>query len=150
PPRVVLVADEAYFEYASARDYPDARTYLPRRARMVVLRTFSKIYGLAGLRVGYGIAAAELIDYVNRIRLPFNVSSVAQAAGLGALDDGAHVARARQGNDVELPHLGEALAALGLTVLPSQANFLLVDFGGRDARQLYDKLLRKGVIVRPM
>jgi histidinol-phosphate aminotransferase len=150
PPRVLLVADEAYFEYASARDYPDARKYLDQRARMVALRTFSKIYGLAGLRVGYAIASAQLLDYVNRIRLPFNVSAPAQAAALAALEDGAHVARARQGNDVELPRLAAALAGLGLEVLPSQTNFVLVGFGARDGRQLYDRLLRKGVIVRPM
>jgi histidinol-phosphate aminotransferase len=150
PPRVILVADEAYFEYASASDYPDARQYLGKRARMATLRTFSKIYGLAGLRVGYAIAAPELIDYVNRIRLPFNVSATAQAAALAALDDGAHVARARQGNDVALPRLSAALAALGLEVLPSQTNFVLAGFGARDGRQLYDTLLRKGVIVRPM
>ena len=150
PPRVLLVVDEAYFEYASANDYPDTRLLLDRRARLVTLRTFSKIYGLAGLRVGYAIASAELLDYVHRIRLPFNVSAPAQAAALAALDDGAHVARARQGNDVELTRLTAALAALGLEVLPSQTNFVLADFGARDGRQLYDKLLRAGVIVRPM
>jgi histidinol-phosphate aminotransferase len=150
PERVILVADEAYFEYASANDYPDARKYLDRRARLVALRTFSKIYGLAGLRIGYALASAELIDYVHRIRLPFNVSSVAQAAARAALDDGAHVARARSGNDVELPRLGAALTALGFEVLPSQTNFLFVGLGARDGRQLYDQLLRKGVIVRPL
>ncbi len=150
PPRVVLVTDEAYFEYASAKDYPDAQQYLGKRARMVTLRTFSKIYGLAGLRVGYALASAEIVDYVNRIRLPFNVSSVAQAAALAALDDGVHVARARQGNDVELPRLSAALGKLGLEVYPSQTNFVLVGFGARDGRQLYGALLRKGVIVRPL
>jgi histidinol-phosphate aminotransferase len=150
PERVLFVADEAYFEYASATDYPDARQYLSRRARMATLRTFSKIYGLAGLRVGYMIASAELNDYVNRIRLPFNVAATAQAAALAALDDDAHVARAREGNAAELPRLSAALAALGLEVLPSQTNFILVGFGARDGRQLYASLLREGVIVRPM
>ena len=150
PARVLLVVDEAYFEYASAADYPDAIAHLSRRARLVALRTFSKIYGLAGLRVGYAVASAELCDYVNRIRLPFNVAAPAQAAALAALDDAAHVTRARQGNDAELPRLAAALAGLGLEVLPSQTNFLLVGFGARDGRQLYDRLLRAGVIVRPM
>jgi histidinol-phosphate aminotransferase len=150
PARVLLVADEAYFEYASAKDYPDARQYLTRRARMATLRTFSKIYGLAGLRVGYMIASAELNDFVNRIRLPFNVAATAQAAALAALDDVAHVARAKEGNAVELPRLAAALAARGLFVLPSQTNFLLVDFGARDGRTLYRELLERGVIVRPM
>ena len=150
PPRVVLVADEAYFEYAGASDYPDAHDYLSRRARLVVLRTFSKIYGLAGLRVGYAIASAELLDYVNRIRLPFNVSSVAQAAAMAALEDREHVQRAYQGNAAELPRLSEALARLGIEVTPSQTNFVLAGFGTRDARALYDTLLRRGIIVRPM
>ena len=150
PPRVLLVADEAYFEFASASDYPDARQYLKRRARMATLRTFSKIYGLAGLRVGYMIASAELNDFVNRIRLPFNVAATAQAAALAALDDEAHVQRAREGNGAELPRLSEALRKLGLEVYPSQTNFLLAGFGARDGRQLYQALLHKGVIVRPM
>ncbi len=150
PERVLLVTDEAYFEYASAEDYPDARRYLKRRARMATLRTFSKIYGLAGLRVGYMIASAELNDFVHRIRLPFNVAATAQAAALAALDDDAHVARARAGNAAELPRLSATLRALGLEVLPSQTNFILVGFGTRDGRELYGALLHKGVIVRPM
>jgi histidinol-phosphate aminotransferase len=150
PARVVLVADEAYFEFAGAADYPDAIKYLASRERMVALRTFSKIYGLAGLRVGYAVASAELLDFVNRIRLPFNVAAPAQAAALAALDDGPHVARARAGNDAELPRLAAALGRLGLQALPSQCNFILVGIGARDGRTIYDRLLRKGVIVRPM
>ncbi|HEY2745981.1 MAG TPA: histidinol-phosphate transaminase [Polyangia bacterium] len=150
PPRVLFVVDEAYFEFAAATDYPDAREYLSKRARMATLRTFSKIYGLAGLRVGYMIASAELNDYVNRIRLPFNVASTAQAAALAALDDEAHVARARAGNAAELPRVSTALANLGLEVYPSQTNFILVGLGARDGRALYGALLRNGVIVRPM
>ena len=150
PPRVLLAMDEAYFEYASAPDYPNSLDYLAKRGRMLTLRTFSKIYGLAGLRVGYAVASAELLDYVHRIRLPFNTSAPGQAAALAALDDADHVARARNGNDAERPRLAASLAALGLDVLPSQCNFILVGVGTRDGRQLYDKLLRKGVIVRPM
>ena len=96
------------------------------------------------------IASAELNDFVNRIRLPFNVAAPAQAAALAALDDDAHVARARQGNDAELPRLSAALAKLGLAVFPSQTNFILVGVGARDGRQLYGALLQRGVIVRPM
>jgi histidinol-phosphate aminotransferase len=150
PPRVVLVADEAYFEFVAANDHPDASAYLSRRARLVALRTFSKIYGLAGLRVGYAIASAEILDYVNRIRLPFNVSSVAQAAAIAALDDREHVQLAYMGNAAELPRLSEALSRLGLEVTPSQTNFVLAGFGKDDARALYDALLRRGIIVRPM
>jgi histidinol-phosphate aminotransferase len=150
PERVLLAVDEAYFEYAYAADYPSALDYLARRGRILLLRTFSKIYGLAALRIGYAVASSELLDYVHRIRLPFNVSAPAQAAALAALDDEAHVARARAGNDAELPRLSAALAALGLVPLPSQCNFILVGVDGRDGRTLYDRLLRKGVIVRPM
>jgi histidinol-phosphate aminotransferase len=150
PDRVLLALDEAYFEYAFAQDYPNSLEFLGQRGRLLALRTFSKIYGLAALRVGYAIASAELLDYVHRIRLPFNVSAPAQAAALAALDDGPHVARARAGNDAELPRLGAQLTQLGLQVLPSQCNFVLVGVGARDGRQLYDRLLRKGVIVRPM
>ncbi|MCU1283420.1 MAG: hisC4 [bacterium] len=150
PERVLFVADEAYFEYAAAKDYPDARQYLKRRPRMATLRTFSKIYGLAGLRVGYMIASAELNDYVHRIRLPFNVAATAQAAALAALDDDTHVTRAREGNAVELPRLSAALGKLGLEVLPSQTHFILVGVGARDGRQVYGALLHRGVIVRPM
>jgi histidinol-phosphate aminotransferase len=150
PPRVILVADEAYFEYTTAEDYPDAQAYLPRRERLVVLRTFSKVYGLAGLRVGYAIGRAELLSHLHRVRLPFNVSSTAQAAAKAALDDTAHVTRAQQGNAVELPRLSEGLVALGLEVLPSQANFLCVGVGARDGRAIFAGLLRRGVIVRPL
>ncbi len=150
PPRVVLVADEAYFEYATESDYPSTEWFLGARERIVMLRTFSKIYGLAGLRVGYAISSAELVGFVNRIRLPFNVSSVAQAAAVAALDDSDHVKAAYQGNARELPRLSEALSALGITVTPSQTNFILGGFGTRDGRALYDQLLRRGVIVRPL
>jgi histidinol-phosphate aminotransferase len=96
------------------------------------------------------VSHPEVWDYVNRLRLPFNVSSVGQAAALAALDDGEHVARARAANDAELPRLSRALEQIGLEVLPSQTNFVLVGLGARDGRQIYDVLLRKGVIVRPL
>jgi histidinol-phosphate aminotransferase len=144
PAHVVLAVDEAYFEYVRAADYPPAMEWLGRRERLVVLRTFSKIYGLAALRVGYAIAAPELCDYVHRVRLPFNVSAVAQAAARAALDDGEHVERSRRLNAAELPRVAAALRELGLEVLPSQGNFLLVKC------KVYQPLLKKGVIVRPM
>jgi histidinol-phosphate aminotransferase len=115
----------------------------------VVLRTFSKIYGLAGLRCGYAVGPSEMMGYVHRVRLPFNVSAVAQAAARAALDDAEHLQRSRALNDEELPRLEAALADLGLQVAPSQANFVLVDLG-RGARMTYEALLQRGVIVRPM
>lgn len=151
PARVILVCDEAYHEYAvGLPDYPIAERYRsPERPLLVTLRTFSKIHGLAGLRVGYAIADRRIVEYVNRVRLPFNASSVAQAAALAALDDDAHVERSRRLNAEGLAQLTAGLAPLGLKVYPSAANFVLVDVG-RDARALYELLLRKGVIVRPL
>lgn len=148
PEHVIVAVDEAYFEYADAADYPDCLKLRHLRERLVVLRTFSKIYGLAALRVGYAVGPANLIDYMNRVRAPFNVSSVGQAAALAALDDAAHVELSRSTNREERAKLEAALKEIGFRVVPSQANFVYVDTA-RPARALYDALLRKGVIVRP-
>ncbi|MEK6606188.1 MAG: histidinol-phosphate transaminase [Myxococcota bacterium] len=152
PPRVIVVVDEAYFEYADAPDYPDALQYRARRPRLVVLRTFSKIHGLAGMRVGYAICEPEIAGYLHRVRAPFNVSSGAQAAALAALGDDEHVRRSRASNLAERPRLAQALERLGCAVLPSQANFLLVETPAQplSAAGLYQALLRRGVIVRPL
>jgi histidinol-phosphate aminotransferase len=144
---VIVVLDEAYCEYADAADYPDGLAYRSVHPRLVVLRTFSKIYGLAGLRVGYGVMPAELAGYINRVRAPFNVSSIAQAAAVAALDDGAHVARSRALNLEEKGFVEAGLARLGLQTVPTQANFLLIDVA-RPAAALYEALLAHGVIVR--
>lgn len=149
PAHVLVVLDEAYVEYAVAEDYPNGLDCLGQRERLMVLRTFSKCYGLAGLRVGYGVGSVELVDYLNRGRQPFNVSSVAQAAAVAALDDVKHVQRTRRLNHAAMKDLVTALEERGFAVVPSQANFVLVDFH-RDAKVLFDQLLRRGVIVRPM
>jgi len=148
PPEVIIVMDEAYLEYADAPDYPDSLTLRGLRERLLVLRTFSKIYGLAAFRVGYGIGPRKLIDYMNRVRAPFNVSTLAQAAAAAALDDVDHVETARALNQKERQRVTDALRGRGLAVAPSQANFILVDVG-RPARAVYDALLQQGVIVRP-
>jgi histidinol-phosphate aminotransferase len=148
PPEVIIVMDEAYLEYADAADYPDSLQLRGLRERLMVCRTFSKIYGLASLRVGYAVAPRRLIDYMNRVRAPFNVSTVAQAAALAALDDQDHVQTSHGLNLKERRRLTETLISRGLSVAPSQANFILVDVK-RPARAVYDALLRKGVIVRP-
>jgi len=148
PPHVIIVMDEAYFEYADAPDYPDSLELRGLRERLLVLRTFSKIYGLAALRVGYAVGPRTLIDYMNRVRAPFNVSTLGQAAASAALDDQDHVETARALNEKERARVTAALSARGLTVAPSQANFVLVDVK-RPARPVYDALLKKGVIVRP-
>lgn len=151
PPHVLLAIDEAYFEYARSADYPDVTSYLRERERLISLRTFSKIYGLAGLRVGYGISHPPIIDYLNRVRMAFNVSSAAQEAAIAALDDHEHLEKARSENAIEIERLTLALGRQGLKVLPSQGNFVLLDLGeGRDAKVVYQALLLKGVIVRPL
>lgn len=149
PPEVIVVIDEAYFEYADAPDYPDSLKLRDLRERLIVLRTFSKIHALAALRVGYGIGPAILVDYMNRVRAPFNVSTVGQAAALAALDDQEHVEESRKMNREQRSRLSSELERLGVRVTPSQANFVLVDVG-RPAQPVYDALLRRGVIVRPL
>ncbi len=148
PPEVLIVMDEAYLEYADAADYPDSLELRGLRERLIVCRTFSKIYGLAALRVGYAVSTPTIIDYMNRVRAPFNVSTPAQAAAIAALDDHDHVQTSRALNLKERQRVSEALRARGLGVAPSQANFVLVDVK-RPARPVYDALLRRGVIVRP-
>lgn len=149
PPQVIVVMDEAYLQYAEAADYPDCLQLRGERERLVVLRTFSKVYGLAALRVGYAVAPAQLVDYVNRVRAPFNVGTLGQVAALAALEDHEHVERSRRLNAEQRRRLEVELGRLPLTVVPSQANFVFVD-ARRPGRELYEALLRKGVIVRPL
>jgi histidinol-phosphate aminotransferase len=149
PGHVVVVVDEAYFEYVREPGYPDASRWLDRYPHLVVTRTFSKAYGLAGLRVGYAVSSPAIGDILNRIRQPFNTSSLAQAAALAALEDEAHLKRSIELNAAERDRVGAAYAALGLGVVPSVGNFLLVDLR-RDAQPVFEALLRKGVIVRPV
>lgn len=147
--RALVVLDEAYFEYVVAEDYPNAMALRKRFPNLIVLRTFSKAYGLAGVRVGYGIARKEIVEYVNRTRAPFNLSAIAQVAAMAALDDQEHVQRCAELNRRALALLGKELPAMGLTVSPSQSNFYLVDFQ-RPIGPVFEGLLRQGVIVRPM
>lgn len=148
-PDALVVMDEAYFEYVTVSDYPDSLKYREAHPNLVTLRTFSKIYGLAGLRLGYGVMPAPLVEYLNRTRMPFNVSSVAMAAGVAALDDAAHVIRSRSTNAEGLLEVTEGLKAIGLDVLPSQANFVFVETG-RPSGELFEAMLRRGVITRPI
>ncbi len=149
PERVVIVADEAYYEYVRRADFPDSIPAIARRRTLVVLRTFSKIFGLAGLRVGYGIGDAELMSLVARARHPFNVNALAQAAACGALSDPEHVAKVRELTHRGLEQLEKGVRDLGLSYAPSDANFLLIEVG-EGAAELYERLLRQGVITRPM
>ncbi len=150
PPTVILAVDEAYHEYAQARpDYPSAEDARAAHPLVISLRTFSKIYGLAGLRVGYAVCDARIVAYLNRVRMPFNTSSVGQIGALAALDDTAHLERSRRVNAEGLRQLTAGLAKLDVRAYPSAANFILVDLA-RDAAPVYHALLAKGVIVRPV
>jgi histidinol-phosphate aminotransferase len=149
PPRVVAVIDEAYVDFADAPDYVSALELRGLRERLLVLRTFSKAHGLAALRVGYAIGPPQAIGYLDRVRAPFNVGTLAQAAALASLEDREHLARYVQMNREERRRLASALTELGLQVAPSQANFVLVDFGEPGA-SVYERLLHRGVIVRNM
>jgi histidinol-phosphate aminotransferase len=147
PDDVIVVFDEAYYEYVQDQHFPDSLRWIAQRRNAIVLRTFSKIYGLAGLRVGYGLTTPEIAGYLNRVRPPFNVNTLAQRAALAALDDDEHVARSRALNASEMTAVRAGLVALGFQPLPSQANFLFFD-AGRDGRALFEALLRHGIIVR--
>ncbi|MCX8089956.1 MAG: histidinol-phosphate transaminase [Verrucomicrobiae bacterium] len=148
PPHVLLVVDEAYVEFLDSP--PDLLSEVRTGAlpNLLLLRTFSKIYGLAGLRLGYGIGVPELIALLEKARQPFNVNALAQAAALAALDDAEHVQRTRENNAQGLRFFEAAFARLGLEFLPSAANFILVRVG--DGQRVFEAMQRQGVIVRPM
>jgi len=148
PKDVVVVADDAYAEYVSDPEYPRTLDYLSPDRLLITLRTFSKIYGLAGLRIGYGIGPAELVAALERIRQPFNVNVLGQVAALAALDDDEHVERSRRANREGMLFLEREFTRLGLAYVPSQANFVLVRVGA--GGEVYERLLRRAVIVRPM
>jgi histidinol-phosphate aminotransferase len=149
PDHVLVVLDEAYIEYAEGGELPDGLDYLASHGNLLVSRTFSKAYGLAALRVGYGISSAVIADVLNRVRQPFNVNSLALAAACAALDDVEYLARSRELNSAGLLQLQEGLGALKLGWIPSKGNFLAVDLG-QDAAPINTALLREGVIVRPV
>jgi histidinol-phosphate aminotransferase len=150
PRSTLVVLDEAYVEFVGARDFPDGLEVRKAHPNVLVCRTFSKIHGLAGLRLGYLVAPPDVANYLDRVRAPFNVNLVAQAAGIAALGDDEHVARSRALAESERPFLLEGLRRLGARPVPSQTNFVFADFPGRPAPKLFDDLLRQGVVVRPM
>ncbi|WP_456372488.1 histidinol-phosphate transaminase [Thiolapillus sp.] len=149
PRDVVVVLDEAYTEYVCETDFPDGVSWLGDFPNLIVTRTFSKIYGLAGLRVGYGMANAELVALISRVRHPFNVSLPALAAAEAALDDLDFLEKSRGNNQRGLAQLVSAFDAMGLAHIPSVGNFITVDLR-RDGADVYGKLLARGVIVRPV
>jgi histidinol-phosphate aminotransferase len=148
PPEVLVVLDEAYNEYLEPSQQAANASWLVAHPNLLISRTFSKAYGLAGLRIGYGLADASVAGLLNRVRQPFNVNSVAQAAAIAALADTEYVTESARLNRAGLAQLMRELDAMRVTYVPSHANFLLVHVG--DAAEVYESLLRQGVIVRPV
>ncbi|MEE9234201.1 MAG: histidinol-phosphate transaminase [Candidatus Acidoferrales bacterium] len=146
---VLVVLDEAYCDYVQRPDYSRALDYVRQGRYLIVLRTFSKVHGLAGLRIGYGLGHPEVVDALNKIRSPFNVSNLALVAAEAALDDAEHIRRSVESNRRGLQLLSRELPRLGLRCVPSFANFIYCE-SGRDAKEDFRALLKMGVIVRPM
>jgi histidinol-phosphate aminotransferase len=149
PSTCMAVVDEAYFEYVTEVDYPDTVGWVERFSNLIVTRTFSKAYGLAGLRVGYAVSHPRVADLLNRVRHPFNVNTVGLAAATAALGDIAFLDRSRAANAAGMDQLRAGLAELGLGCVPSVGNFLCLDVG-RSGQEVFSKLLQAGVIVRPI
>lgn len=149
PPHVLVISDEAYHEYVTAEDYPKTHALQKQYPNLIITRTFSKAYGLAGLRVGYGVSHPQIADVLNRIRLPFNVSIPAMEAATAALDDVEHLKKTQILNQKGKAYLMNAMEIMGLSVIPSQTNFITVDMR-RDTAPLFQKLLKMGIIVRPL
>jgi len=149
PDHVLVCVDEAYFEYVTRADYPDSIDYLREGKNILALRTFSKIYGLAGLRIGYGITTAEINEMMNKVRQPFNTNSLGQIGALAALSDRKHVEKSVTLNNEGKQLLYRELDKLGVKYIPTETNFILFETQ-KDAKELYTALLKKGVIIRPM
>jgi len=150
PQGVLIVVDEAYHEYVTSGEYPQSLKYFREGQDILILRTFSKIYGLAGLRIGYGIAREKILTEMNKVRQPFSVNSIAQRAALAALRDEKHIAASKRINEIGKRYLYKELEALNLEYVPTEANFIYIILKEENASSLYEKLLRQGVIVRPI
>lgn len=149
PDDLLVVVDEAYYEYVTDPDYAESMKYLRSDKNLLILRTFSKIYGLAGLRLGYGIAKKETISFMNRVREPFNTNTIAQKAAVEALKDRRHITISRDVNEKGKKYLYHELSSMGIRYIPTEANFIYIPMES-DSKTIYEKLLKKGVIVRPV
>lgn len=149
PDNVLVISDEAYYDYITHADYIDSMRYLREGRNILIFHTFSKIYGMAGLRIGYGIAKPEIIQALMKVRLPFNTNRLGQIAALAALDDKEHVKKSIEVNEKGKEYLYKEFKRLGLSYLPTYANFIFVDFK-RDAREVFEALQRQGIITRPI
>ena len=152
PEHIILVIDEAYFDYVEKDDYATAIPLVLSRARTVVLRTFSKIFGLAGLRIGYAICDQQIAEILHRVRDPFNVNGIAQVAALAALEDVEHIEKSKLLNNKELFHVSTVIKNMGLKVTPSVGNFILMHLSDymKNIDDVVKKLIKKGVIIRPL
>lgn len=149
PESCVIILDEAYSEYITRSDFPRSLDLLKEHSNIIILHTFSKIYGLAGLRVGYGIGHPELIASVRKVRLPFNISLLSQAACLAALDDVKHLEHSRQVNDAGKEFLYRQFEKMKLLYVPSEGNFVLID-PRLDSTEVFTRLQKRGIIIRPV
>ncbi len=149
PRETIVVMDEAYIEFADAADFPRSEEFLATHPNLLIQRTFSKAYGLAAIRVGYGIGGEAIIEAMENVRAPFSVNSLAHAAAEAALADQDHMKMVTEHNAAERIRVAKAVEAMGIKVVPSQANFLLLDCG-RNGLDVYEGLLQRGVIVRPL
>lgn len=148
PSHILVVLDEAYFEYMPAKEDPNSIDLLKRYPNLIITRTFSKAYGLAALRVGYSISSPEIADILNRARLPFNVNSIAATAAIAALSDRNYIKETILFNEASKHFLAEELTKMGINFIPSAGNFLTIKVSA--ANEVYQKLLYQGVIVRPL
>lgn len=149
PENIATVMDEAYYEYLEREDYPNTLPYIKEGRNVIILRTFSKVHGLAGLRIGFGIAKKELIQLLHQIREPFNTSRIAQDAAQAAVDDQEHIQRSVRTNREGKLFLYKALQKEGFNYLPSEGNFITIDLK-TNAQEVFQKLLREGIVVRPL
>ena len=147
-PKTIVALDEAYFEYVQDRNFPEGTKYLSKYPNLIVLRTFSKIYGLAGARIGYAIADPDIIEIIERIRPPFNANTLAQAGAQAAISDSAHLKKTLKTNNAGKKYLYAELGKLGVECVPTQANFIFVKFKS-NCRVVFEGLLKRGVIIRP-
>jgi histidinol-phosphate aminotransferase len=148
PEDVVVVFDEAYYDYVEDQNYPNSLSYVLEGKNVIVLHTFSKIAGIAGVRVGYGIAKHELIGYLNRVVNPFTTNRLAQVAALASLDDEEHRKKVLKSNQEGKKYLYRELKKIDLFHLPTEANFIFIDLK-EDSEVIFEKLLKKGIIIRP-
>lgn len=148
PEGILVIVDEAYYEYVTDPDYADSMKWFRHGRDILILRTFSKIHGLAGLRIGYGIAGKEIITEMNRLRPPFNTNSLGQIAALAALADREHISRSRMINEEGKIFLYRELDGLNMPYVPTEANFIYIPV--KDSLSIYEALLKRGVIIRPM